>query len=187
MTAPARRTAPKRRQHDADGNLLTPDQLHERAEQARRRREARDAWAAGRVVPHRITLALDIHSLYGPEVDQACGAEEPAVDEWEEGVRYPTWEQLQALAELTGYPVEFFLMPKDGRIHAFGPDDVVFICDRSKRNWNPRVEIPEPVLTFTPGAIAATVTGRCAACLDPRPGTRQVHTCEQTAIPLEVG
>lgn len=175
-----------RRQHDADGNLLTPAQLHERAEQARRRREARDAWAAGRVVPHRITLALDIGQHCGPEVDRACGAEEPAVDQWEEGVRYPTWEQLLLLAELTGYPVGFFTAPLDS-VHAFGPDDVVFICKRSSPSWNPRVVIPPPVLAFTPEAIAATVTGRCLACLDPRPGTRQAHTCEQTEIPLEVG
>lgn len=147
---------------------------------------AHDAWERGQVVPHRITLALDSRKLYGPEVDRACGAEEPAVDQWELGALYPTWAQLVALAELTDFPVEFFLMPKDGNIHALGPG-TMFACRRSSRSWNPVVEIPAPVLAFTPEAIAATVGGYCAACLDPQPGRRAIHTCEQTAIPLEVG
>lgn len=52
-------------------------------------------WAAGHVIPDRITTALNAEGLYGPEVDLACGVEEPAVDEWEAGTRYPSWEQLQ--------------------------------------------------------------------------------------------
>ena len=147
---------------------------------------AHDAWERGDVVPHRITLALDIRELYGPDVDRSCGVEEPAVDQWEEGILYPTWEQLLALAEPVDFPVEFFLTPTDGDIHALGPG-VMFACYRSRRNWNPVVEIPAPVLAFTPEAIAATVTGRCVACLNPRPGGRAIHTCEQIAIPLEVG
>jgi len=37
----------------------------------------------------------------GPWVDEACGAREPAVDRWEQGLFYPTWEQLCKLAALT--------------------------------------------------------------------------------------
>ncbi|WP_286346962.1 hypothetical protein [Frondihabitans sucicola] len=66
---------------------------------------------AGKVVPAYITAALDMASLYGPEVDEACGVEEPAVDEWEEGVRYPTWDQLRALATLTDTTPTFFVRP----------------------------------------------------------------------------
>ena len=33
------------------------------------------------------------------------------VDEWEAGARVPTLEQVQALAELTGWPVRFFYLP----------------------------------------------------------------------------
>lgn len=74
---------------------------------------ARRKWAAGMVVPYMITLALDAKSLFGPEVDLACGVEEPAVDMWEAGRLYPTWEQLCALAELTGNTPEWFtLEPK---------------------------------------------------------------------------
>lgn len=38
----------------------------------------------------------------------ACGVLEPAVDEWEVGTRRPTWQQLEALAELTGATVRYF-------------------------------------------------------------------------------
>ncbi|MCZ9635268.1 hypothetical protein [Rhodococcus sp. BH5] len=41
-------------------------------------------------------------------MDIACGTEEPTVDEWEAGQRYPTFEQLLLLAELTGFPVDWF-------------------------------------------------------------------------------
>jgi hypothetical protein len=70
------------------------------------------AYYAGKTpTPERITTALDIRQLYGPEVDQALGGEEPMVDEWEAGVRVPTFEQMQRLAVLTGFPVKFFYLP----------------------------------------------------------------------------
>jgi hypothetical protein len=69
------------------------------------------AYYAGKTpTPERITAALDIRMLYGPEVDQALGGEEPMIDEWESGERIPALEQVQALAELTGFPVRFFYM-----------------------------------------------------------------------------
>lgn len=51
----------------------------------RRHGETRRAIAAraGRPYPERLTAALDLRELYGPEVDIACGAVEPAVDRWE--------------------------------------------------------------------------------------------------------
>lgn len=119
-----------------------------------------------------------MRQLYGPDGDRACHAEEPAVDEWEAGVRYPTWEQLQALAELTRFPVAFFT-PDPDKIQPLGPG-VMFVCRRSSRNHNPVVEIPEPVLAFTPQAVAATVQGYCVACLERNAAAR--HTCEQTAL-----
>lgn len=115
-------------------------------------------WRRGLVVPHRITVALDIRELHGPQVDQACGAREPDVDRWETGQKYPTWEQLLALAELTRFDVAFFT-PEPDQIHALGPG-VMFACKRSSRTWNPVVEIPAPVLAFNPAAIAAAV-GAC--------------------------
>lgn len=114
-----------------------------------------ERWRRGIVVPHRITLALDIRQLHGPQVDRDCGAREPDVDRWEAGEKYPTWNQLLALAELTDFDVRFFT-PEPGQVHALGPG-VMFVCYRSRRSWNPVVEIPSPVLAFTRAAIAATV------------------------------
>lgn len=73
-------------------------------------REAYQRWRSGLVVPWRITMALDLGKHYGPEVDLACKAQEPDVDQWEAGERYPTWAQLCALADLTGFPPRFFVM-----------------------------------------------------------------------------
>lgn len=85
-------------------------------------------FAGKRPSPKRITLALDSRDLYGPEVDLACGVEEPAVDEWEAGTRIPTFEQMEALAELTGYPIGFFYRPD--------PEPITngFICVRSGKD-----------------------------------------------------
>jgi hypothetical protein len=81
-----------------------------------------------RVFPDRITAALDIHGLHGPEVDRACGAEEPAVDRWEAGEAAPTWEQLVALAALTGHVVAFFtreFVAPPGPVFVSGPGGCV--------------------------------------------------------------
>lgn len=139
--------------------------------------KAYEAWKRGGVIPHRITTALDIRKLYGPEVDRACGVEEPAVDEWEAGVRYPTWEQLLALAELTDFPVKFFtnmLPAAPVRV-----SDTTLIFHMGKRD---RLEDRDPVLAFTEDAIRATVDGLCVACLHLTAGGRARHTCEQTAL-----
>jgi hypothetical protein len=56
----------------------------------------------------RISLALDSRGMDGPEVDEALGVTEPTVDEWESGALIPSIEDVQRLATLTGYPVEFF-------------------------------------------------------------------------------
>jgi hypothetical protein len=76
-------------------------------------------------VPARITLALDSAGLDGPDVDEALGVQEPAVDRWEEGVEVPTGEQVNRLAALTGFPAAFFYEP----IHA--PPMQGFVCQRS--------------------------------------------------------
>lgn len=61
------------------------------------------------VVPHSISMALDKHDLYGPEVDAACCAREPDVDLWEAGKLYPRWDQLVALGVLTQTPLTRFV------------------------------------------------------------------------------
>lgn len=63
-------------------------------------------------VPARISMALDMGGHEGPEVDLAVGTFEgnPAgdVDLWECGLASPDEEQVRLLAELTGFPVEWF-------------------------------------------------------------------------------
>lgn len=101
------------------GERLGPDgerrrrELHAAANRtaASRREDNRVAfqrWRAGQVCPTRITMALDLRQLYGPDVDRACKAKEPEVDQWEAGERYPRWEQLCALADLTGFTPRWF-------------------------------------------------------------------------------
>jgi hypothetical protein len=63
------------------------------------------------VHPARITAALDAAELWGPQVDIHLGGREPMVDEWEAGTRTPTDDQVRALAELTGVPLDWFLEP----------------------------------------------------------------------------
>lgn len=62
-------------------------------------------------VPKRITMALNLADLYGPEVDRACGVEEPTVDMWETGLVVPTREQIHRLAFITDVKPAFFYLP----------------------------------------------------------------------------
>lgn len=120
-------------------------------------REEHAAWAAGLVQPFIITLALDAAGLYGPQVDEACGTFEPAVDMWEAGQLYPTWPELNALAELTRNTVNWFVMR-----HEPIPFEATTLRFHLKPGEEP---LPPPVLCFEPEAIlAATGTGRCPYC-----------------------
>jgi hypothetical protein len=114
---------------------------------------AYQAWAAGDVVPHRITQALDLRGLYGPEVDEACGVAEPHVDMWEAGQLYPSWESLVLLAELTDFPPEFFTLACDRPPLRAADTSLVHHI----RNLPPD---EEPVLEFLPSAVAAVVPAR---------------------------
>lgn len=146
--------------------------LRKRAEwafTAAQRRAAHDLayeqWATGALAPYRITRALDAAELYGPDVDIACGAQEPAVDEWEAGTRYPSFEQLLALAALTHQsPDSFTARDGDEDLDLFRHHDVVphqqsrarpmatpdhRIRRRSRRRMSRHQRIPRhpPVLT----------------------------------------
>lgn len=108
-------------------------------------------WLQGRIVPDRITAALDCQGLEGPDVDVACLAQEPDVDMWEEGTRYPTWEQLLALCELTGMTPRFFTMRATENIA--GKSSLRFHVHPSEL-----AELNQPPVThFTPEAVAAVV------------------------------
>ena len=126
----------------------------------------RQAWKDGRLRPFVISQALDMCGLYGPQVDEACGTVEPAVDMWEAGQLYPTWDELKALAELTLYPLAFFTT---------AAHEAITVEDTTRRfTLQPGEELPpRPVLCFEPAAIeAATGTTKCPWCgLSTRPVT----------------
>jgi hypothetical protein len=84
---------------------------HRQRYQAAVDKQRRDRNYSKTPVPQRITAALDVQGLFGPEVDRACGVEEPTVDLWESGEMVPTPEQVEALACLTGFPVHYFYKP----------------------------------------------------------------------------
>lgn len=121
--------------------------------------EAHRLWHAGLTVPYWVTTALDVRELDGPEVDEACGTQEPAVDLWEAGQLYPEWEELLRLALLTGFPVGFFTRES--------PEHPLRVSETSLRFHMPLPPEREPVLAFTRAAIEATLAGpaRCPACL----------------------
>lgn len=111
---------------------------------------ARQKWEMGLVVPAHITFALNAHSLYGPEVDHACGVEEPAVDHWEAGTLYPSWEQVVALARLTQRTPMYFMAP----VHP-----ITSVYDTSMRfHVKPGEQFPLPVHRFTTKALYAART-----------------------------
>lgn len=115
------------------------------------------AWSQGLVAPYRITWALDICLLDGPGVDEACGVAEPAVDEWEAGIRYPAWEELCALADLTGFSVRFFI-----RTPGIPPLLISGLSLQYHRPYGGRLpgwSPPPPVPCFLPEAIAAATKG----------------------------
>jgi len=112
--------------------------------------------------PERITMALDLRWLSGPEVDRACGAEEPAVDLWEAGDLVPTAEQVAKLAALTGFPVAFFYLPSSPPV---GP---VFVCSRGRCE----------VIDSRPDAVVRTLPVAAASDLEEVVGTPVVAGTE---------
>lgn len=124
----------------------------QRRGRAKLTRDADDAiayklWRAGELRPYRLTTALNAANLYGPEVDEACGASEPDVDLWEAGKLYPTWEQVQLLAKLTG------VTP---RLLCSGGDQLR-VSDTSLRFHGFRDADEPPVTSYPPDVVAATV------------------------------
>ena len=59
----------------------------------------------------RISTALDMRGLYGPEVDEALGVADvfdTVVDAWETGDLVPTESEIRRLSMLTGMPPAWF-------------------------------------------------------------------------------
>lgn len=150
----------ERRHWGKAGVRLTPDEVaarHSKVRADRNRAEASRAaddakakrmWQAGLVRPAAISFALDAKGLYGPEVDAACLAAEPDVDMWERGALYPTWEQLVALAALTGNAPRFFCTW----------DNPVPFEATTLRFHVPEFDQPPLVWEFPADVVAAAVT-----------------------------
>lgn len=94
-------------------------------ELAAQHRDLFKQWQQGGLRPAAITLAFDPRAqggrgvlfasteFVGPWVDEACGIREPGVSRWEQGLFYPTWEQLCKLAALTQTPLATLLSSPD--------------------------------------------------------------------------
>lgn len=91
--------------------------------------------AAGKVVPARISIAMDIAGLDGHGVDLRCGTyhgnPDGDIDRWEQALKTPSPEQVRLMAEVTGFPIAWFYRPaRPGPTPGDGP---VWICWRDKR------------------------------------------------------
>lgn len=109
-------------------------------------KQRRDRDLATTPVPHRITTALDLCGLEGPGVDEALGVEEPTVDRWETGELVPTAEEIGRLAELTGYPKDYFYLP------VTMPGGWTFVCSSGgcEQVWVGPPPQPEPEAAVIP-------------------------------------
>lgn len=133
---------------------LAPRRARSYAAAAQNQAAYRD-WEAGLISPYLITTALDMCALHGPAVDEACGVEEPTVDQWESGLVYPTWEQLCALAALTGFAPAFF--SRRGRDLKAVPQKTSILFHRTGGcGWQQHGGAPL-VPAFLPEAITKTI------------------------------
>jgi hypothetical protein len=108
---------------------------------------AKLAWRRGELSPYAVTVALDLAGLFGPEADAKLGVEEPALDEWEAGTRYPEWSQVVALAAAAEMTPRALLRisPSTDRASSARFHD---------RGWQDTPAIER----FTPAAIQATLS-----------------------------
>jgi hypothetical protein len=86
--------------------------------------------AGGKVVPARITIALDICGLDGPEIDEQVGTwhgnPDGDIDRWEQALAVPSPQQVELLATLTECTVAWFYEPLEpGPMLENGP---VWMC-----------------------------------------------------------
>lgn len=145
---------------EAEARRRRAHRARNRAEAEAARNNACEQWAAGKLVPAKITNALDWCGLYGPEVDEAVHAREPDVDNWEAGLLYPRWDQVEALSALTGFPVSFFVKPV--RLSWMQTSMIYHLKPGQQAQKN-------PVLSFNQYAIDARMRG------EPSPVVPQFH------------
>jgi len=98
--------------------------------------------------PDRITCALDMRGMEGPEVDEALGVSTPddhVVDAWEAGTLVPSHSEIRRLATLTHYPVAFFyagtIKPVGNMFICPPPELTIPISDMERENAALKAEI----------------------------------------------
>lgn len=100
---------------------------------------------------------MSLGGHFGPKVDAACLAEEPAVDRWEAGVEYPSWEQTVALARFLDVRVRDLAHPDAEPGTTRSVDDSRFrawrSCPSSLRPSQRSQQVPAP-----PSAPHTTIT-----------------------------
>lgn len=131
--------------------------------------------AEGTPVPARITIAMNLADLYGPEVDERCGTFEgnPAgdIDRWELAICVPTGEQVRLMSEVTGFPIPWFYEPLEpGPLPSDGP---VWVCWGGRRGCEavpPDIVDERGVLLYggEPRELPAAVQGQIPGV--PAPG-----------------
>ncbi len=128
------------------------------AEQRIRREHAqavarnRELVRAGKVVPARITMALDLAGLHGPDVDLKVGTwhGNPAgdIDRWEQALAVPSRDQVWQLAWLTGFRPAYFYRPMKPGPLLGGPVWMCFADRRGCETYGPDVITEAGVLLY---------------------------------------
>lgn len=81
-------------------------------------------WRDGKLVPGRIELAREQKGLPQQCVANVCGTDVITVDLWEQGVEYPSWDELDDLCAILEVGVDFLARPVAGPRGLFTmPDD----------------------------------------------------------------
>lgn len=108
--------------------------------------------AGGRVVPARITIALDLRELHGPAVDEQVGTwhgnPDGDIDRWEQALAVPSREQAEQLAALTDFPLAWFYEPLRPGPFTDGPAWMCFSGRRGCELVQPNVITAEGVLLY---------------------------------------
>jgi transcriptional regulator with XRE-family HTH domain len=103
--------------------------------------------------PWTLTIALDAHDLYDPELSNTLGVPMGEVDRWEEGISEPTLEQARALCKLMGYQLNWFYRskPPPEMTHVFlcpgGATDPDPIVSLGRGRWKVERERPDAYQT----------------------------------------
>lgn len=147
---------PRTRRAAPQARALAAEQAGEarrRYSSAAVRARAEKLIAAGKVVPARITLALDIMGLNGPEIDEQVGTwhGNPGgdIDRWEQALAVPSPAQVELLAKLTDFPVAWFYEPVEtGPLLDNGPVWMCFSDRRGCAQVQPHVVTEAGVLLY---------------------------------------